>query len=307
MAADEADLAATGRSPSAEADPLSPSRLAALFAEVDRGVLSAPVALMRLLIAAEDVEVVAAAVAPHDALRALLAANRAGCARICAMLASGVDSSAPAVTIDAGLAFARRLFDYSVAASAESSVALYSLGNPELLAAATDEVVRLLERWQLVHTRQRCLQIGCGIGRFEAALASRVAEARGIDLAPKMIDEARRRCAGLANVAFELTDGRDLSRFAAARFELVYAVDSFPYLVQAGEELVAVHFAEVARVLTPGGAFVILNYSYRDDLDADRRDIARLAAAHDFTVAVDGQRLLRLWDGVAWRLCKRGG
>ena len=149
------------------------ARITARFAD---GTLSAPIALMRLLIAAEDVDVVAAAVAPHDALRALLAANRAGCARICAMLSSGVDSDAPAASVEAGLAFARRLFDYSVAASAESSVALYSLGNPELLAAATAEVVRLLDAWRLLRPQTRCLQIGCGIGRFEAALASPVAK-----------------------------------------------------------------------------------------------------------------------------------
>ena len=278
--------------------------LARTVAAFATGALSAPIALMRLLIATEDVDVVAAVVAGQAELRALLAANRAGCQRICEMLRSGLDSPEPARTVEAGLAAARTLFDYSVQASPESSVALYSLGNPELLALATAEVVNLLDEWRLLSVHARCLQIGCGIGRFEAAIGPRVAEARGIDLSANMVAQARRRCAAVAHVAFDLTDGRDLSLFGDGRFELVYAVDSFPYLVHAGAALVATHVAEAARVLVAGGAFVICNYSYRDDLARDRDDLARLAAAHDFTVEVAGERPLRLWDGTVWRLRK---
>ncbi|MDB4971134.1 MAG: hypothetical protein JWN44_6823 [Myxococcales bacterium] len=271
-----------------------------------RGELSPPIALMRMLIAAEDVERVGAHVAPYAPLRELLASHRDGCARICAMLASGVDSDAEADSVDAGLAFARRLFDYSVEASEESSVALYSLGSPELLAAATAEVVALLDDWALLQAHARCLEIGCGIGRFQAALGPRVQEARGLDLSARMIAAARRRCATVPNVAFDVTDGRDLSMFAAGRFELVYAVDSFPYLVQAGMALVDTHFAEAHRVLVAGGCFVLLNFSYHDDLARDRRDIAQLADAHGFAVETDGELPFHLWDGAAWRLRKIG-
>ena len=275
-------------------------RLEAIGARFARGELSAPVALLQLLLAAGDLEAVEAA-APAE-VRRLLDQNRAGCARICAMLASGVDAPSADETVEGGIAFARRLFDWSVAQSEEASVALYSLGNPELLASATAEVVALLDGWGVLSPRARCLQIGCGIGRFEAALAGRVAEARGLDVSPQMIAAARRRCQGLANVGFEVTAGRDLAAFPARRFELVYAVDSFPYLFQPGLELVDRHFAEAARVLASGGQLVLLNFSYRDDLDQDRRDVRALADRHGFEVEVDGARALRLWDGAAWKL-----
>ena len=42
------------------------------------------------------------------------------------------------------------------------------------------------------------------------------------------------------------------------------------------------HFQEAARVLKPSGHFLILNFSYRGDLDADRADISRLAARAGF-------------------------
>ena len=266
------------------------------------GELSAPVALMQMLVAAADLEAVESA-APAE-LRRLLEDNRAGCARICEMLRSGVDAPEANETVEENLAFARRLFDWSVSQSEEASVALYSLGDADLLAAATAESVELLNRWALLGPAIRCLQIGCGIGRFEAALAGQVAEARGIDISPNMIAAARRRCAGIRNAVFEVTEGRDLSAYADARFELIYAIDSFPYLVQRGLELIDRHFAESARVLTPGGHLVILNFSYRDDLDSDRREVRALAARYGFTIEVDGARLLTLWDAPAWNLLR---
>lgn len=83
---------------------------------------------------------------------------------------------------------------------------------------------------------------------------------------------------------------------------LVFAVDTFPYLVQSGMPVVERHFAEARRVLRAGGDFLILNFSYRGDIAADRADVARLAAAHGFHLLVDGTSPLALWNGVAWRL-----
>ena len=62
----------------------------------------------------------------------------------------------------------RRLFDRLVATNAEASVALYSLGEPGLLDAATLEVVELLERLGVLGPERQVLDIGCGIGRFVA-------------------------------------------------------------------------------------------------------------------------------------------
>ena len=71
----------------------------------------------------------------------------------------------------------------------------------------------------------------------------------GIDVAPGMIAEARRRCAGLPSVRLLMTSGRNLTAFADRAFDAVVAVDSFPYLYASGFEPVATHIHEAARVL----------------------------------------------------------
>jgi SAM-dependent methyltransferase len=146
------------------------------------------------------------------------------------------------------------------------------------------------------------LEIGCGIGRFEQALARRVAAITGIDIAPRMIEAARQRCAGLPNVTLRVTAGRDLSPFAPGSFDTVLAIDAMPYVWRAGTALVATHFAEVARVLRAGGDFVILNLSYRGDLELDRQDARRLAATAGLRVLRNGTSDLRLWDGATFHL-----
>ena len=93
-------------------------------------------------------------------------------------------------------------FDEAARAAPEASVALYALGSPELLLAATAEIVAALRRWGVLGRDRSMLEIGCGIGRFEEALAAELALAVGIDVAAAMLRAARARCAGLANVSF---------------------------------------------------------------------------------------------------------
>jgi SAM-dependent methyltransferase len=194
------------------------------------------------------------------------------------------------------------LFDAWVKTSEEASVALYSLGDAALLETVTAEVVQLLESWELLGCDRVILQIGCGIGRFEAALSGRVQAAYGIDISAGMIAAAQRRCAVLPNVRLTTCSGRDLALFESRMFDLVYAVDTFPYLHSSGFELVAGHFQETARVLRPHGHFVVLNFSYRNSLEKDRVEIAQLAQRYGFEVLVNGAQPFQLWDGTAWRL-----
>jgi predicted O-methyltransferase YrrM len=201
---------------------------------------------------------------------------------------------------EAAIAACRRFFDKAVRKNEEASVALYSLGDPEILAEGTREIVDLFERWGLLDPDRAALEIGCGIGRFQVALASRLGEVWGIDISEGMIAAARRRAAGLGNVHFAAGSGRDLAPFPDDRFDLVFGVDSFPYLQQAGPELVATHFAEAARVLKPGGDFAILNFSYSGDLEDDRTAFAELCHRFGFLAEVAGARPFALWDGSAF-------
>ncbi|MBX6366059.1 MAG: class I SAM-dependent methyltransferase [Gemmatimonadetes bacterium] len=296
----------------------APDGAAAILEACLAGRLSAPVALGRLLLAAPPGDAVAtleralAAVAVPEGdrarrdrlaeLRALLGELHAGGVTVAELARS--DAGAADAPGDAVARWAS-FFDRAVAASEEASVALYSLGSPRILERATAEVVALLERWGVLGPERRVLQIGCGVGRIEARLSSKVREAVGIDVSAGMIAAARRRCAHLPNVRFLQTGGRDLRAFGDGAFDLVYAVDTFPYLVAAGMPLVEAHLREAQRVLRSGGDVVILNFSYRGDVAADRRDVARLAAGHGFDVLALGETPFTVWDGVAFHL-RRG-
>ena len=126
--------------------------------------------------------------------------------------------------------------------------------------------------------------------------------AYGIDVSARMIEAARRRCRGLSNVALEICSGRDLAGFTDHSCELVYAIDSFPYVYEAGLTLVDAHFREAKRVLRPRGDFVIFNFSYRGDLHADQLDVDRLAELWGFQVLRNGERPLCSWDGAGFHL-----
>ena len=238
-------------------------------------------------------------------MASLLHDHREGCERVADMLREHPDPMKMSGPPEEVVATFRRFFDRSVTRNEEASVAAYSLGDSGILSRAAAEVARRFEEWGLLGPDRATLEIGCGIGRMQAALSPHVGEAHGIDISPNMIAAARRRCAGLPNVFLAVSSGRDLADFPAERFDLVYAVDSFPYVHQAGPAIVETHFHEAARVLKPGGELVILHFSYRDDTDADRAEVRKLCRAAGFTVVMNGAQPFKLWDGVAFRM-RRG-
>ncbi|HXO21194.1 MAG TPA: methyltransferase domain-containing protein [Thermoanaerobaculia bacterium] len=269
--------------------------------------VSAAVAACGLLLALEEIGAALQAIEPlaatHSRVRELsrlLAANRHRAEPIAAIVREHVAEVGRGASPEERIAGLRSFFDRAVARSAEASVALYSLGDPEVLAAATAEVVELLDRWGLLGPGRAALEIGCGIGRFETALAGRLREIHGIDVSPGMVATARRRAAGLGNVHFALTAGRDLALFRPAVFDLVFAVDSFPYLQLAGGDVAAAHVREAARVLRPCGDLVLLAFSYRGDQAADRADFLNLCESAGFEALVAGEHPLHLWDGAAF-------
>jgi len=288
------------------------------------GNLSPAVALMQLLIDSEDAVVVRAVVDEVtqrgasvsrsgdsllrdrvDELTQLVVDNERGCDKIAEMLRADMDSPARARTVEEGIAFCEKLFDWSVQQSEEASVALYSLGNPQLLERATKEIIEQLDQWGVTGSDVKVLDFGCGIGRLALELAPRVREVHGIDVSTQMINAALRRCASLSNVHLLKGTGKNLREFGDGGFDAVLAVDTFPYLYQSGEALVEIHFREAARVLRPGGNFIVLNFSYRGDETADRAEVLRLASEAGFDILVSGERPFVLWDGLAFHLRRR--
>jgi SAM-dependent methyltransferase len=193
------------------------------------------------------------------------------------------------------------VFDEASGLSPEASVALYSLGNPTLLVAATEELVRRMAQWNLLCSHYSVMDMGCGIGRVAAAIAPSVGQVVAVDLSEEMARHARRNL-GMPNVWIVLGSGRDLRFLADESFDSVLAIDSFPYMVESG--VAAVHLSETARVLRSGGRLLIMNYSYRGDLDLDRAEIGILAERERFRIHRNGTRDLSFWDGRAFLLQK---
>ena len=101
------------------------------------------------------------------------------------------------------------MFDAAVQQSPEASVAAYSLGDPDILATATSEIVDWLSAERLLQVRDDVLDLGCGIGRIAGAIAPRVRSVLGLDVSPGMIAEATQRYGDVGNLRFAVTSGEE--------------------------------------------------------------------------------------------------
>jgi cyclopropane fatty-acyl-phospholipid synthase-like methyltransferase len=97
----------------------------------------------------------------------------------------------------------------------------------------------------------RVVDLGCGWGTFELALAERVAEVVGVDFSERAIDFCRRRSTEEphANVRFVCADAA-ATGLPSGAFDLVIAADLFEHLYPEDSSRVA---AEAYRLLAPGG------------------------------------------------------
>lgn len=274
------------------------------------GRISPEIAVAHFLFAGAGTAGIEAAVAacpPHPRLeqvRRLLLGREAQIDALSEQVAlTAANHNAFGATPAEGIARIAAFFDHAVAASAEASVALYSLGDEAILAAATAEIVEWLETEDLLRPEADVLDLGCGFGRVAAVLAPRCRSVLGLDVSGGMIEEARRRFGDVANLRFEQTGGEDLQLLGDGVFDLVLAIDSFPYMVQAGAAVVGQHLADARRVLREQGALVILNLSYEGD-DHDAARAADWAARFGFRMALADPAPFRLWDGSAYVLAR---
>jgi SAM-dependent methyltransferase len=97
--------------------------------------------------------------------------------------------------------------------------------------------------------RERMLEIGCGAGRMLVHFAPEFEHVIGVDIAPEMVELARRRMP--ANVELALVDGANLSPIADSSVDLALSVQVFQHVPE--RAVIASYVEEAARVLRPGG------------------------------------------------------
>ncbi len=194
------------------------------------------------------------------------------------------------------VAFWSAAFDRAFAINPEASVALYSLGDRELLDVATAEIVRLLRETELLGAEKHVLDLGCGFGRLSEALAGEAGHIVGVDISERMVVAARARCADLANVHVILGSGRDLQPLPDESIDTAVAVDAFPYIVAGGPPLVKRMMAELGRVLKRSGSLAIFNWSYEGDAAAREAGIRAAADGAGLVLRAPVHARFLSWD-----------
>jgi predicted TPR repeat methyltransferase len=186
-------------------------------------------------------------------------------------------------------AYVRNTFDGFAAQFDRRLVDTLEYRVPQAIAAALTEVRRFAPASADV------LDLGCGTGLSGVVLRGLARTLTGVDLSPKMLEQAR------ARDCYDRLEESELLAWMrsnpASRFDLVVAADVLIY-IGALEEV----FSEIARVTRPGGLFA---FSVEDCQGAgwllqesgryahSRACVRRLAAAYGFTVAVDRPQPIR--------------
>ena len=127
-------------------------------------------------------------------------------------------------------------------------------------ATGVDMVATMLEHtgcWGLPTPRGTALDFGCGLGRITRALAPHFERTIGLDVAPTMIEEARRLDAGpeSSGAEFRLHDADDLRAFESGSIDFVSCLLVLQHLPT--RAAIETYLREFVRVLSPGGIAVV--------------------------------------------------
>jgi tocopherol O-methyltransferase len=144
---------------------------------------------------------------------------------------------------------------------------------------ATDRLVRELVAYAGIPDGARVLDIGCGIGGPALHLAGALGcTVEGVTLSAPQAQRAneKARAAGLAERAnFRVCDGLATGH-PDASFDVVWAMESLMHIADR-----PAFFAEVLRLLRPGGILAVATWSVRDgELDAQEQDLVKMVLRH---------------------------
>jgi SAM-dependent methyltransferase len=123
-------------------------------------------------------------------------------------------------------------------------------------ATGRNEIAELMARagaLGLPALRRTALDFGCGVGRATQALTEYFDEVTGVDIAPAMLERARRYNRHGDRCSYVLNEQNHLRAFPDAAFDLVYSRITLQHLPR---RHVRSYLVEFMRLLRPGGLLV---------------------------------------------------
>jgi ubiquinone/menaquinone biosynthesis C-methylase UbiE len=99
----------------------------------------------------------------------------------------------------------------------------------------------------------RALDFGCGVGRLTRALADRFEEVHGVDIAPSMLDAARKFNRHGDKCVFHLNTQANLKIFPDGHFDFICTLITLQHIEQ---RYALAYLREMLRVLAPKGVMV---------------------------------------------------
>ena len=100
--------------------------------------------------------------------------------------------------------------------------------------------------------KRSVVEVGCGLGRMSAALANHFGRVVGVDISPRLIEEARRRN-GDSRVSFEVVDGVHLRSESLTECDTIFSYEVFYFI---NPSALATYFRDAFGLLRSGGEFV---------------------------------------------------
>ncbi len=162
--------------------------------------------------------------------------------------------------------------------------------------AAKRALVERLLSWADPGPVQSVLDVGCGIGGSSRLLHERLdAEVVGVTLSAAQVGRARQLTDAAAPIRFEQADALHLP-FPDDRFDLVWSCESGEHMPDK-----RTFFAELVRVLKPGGTLILATWCVRPG-ELSHRERARLDAIYrdwtlPFFIPVEEYAQMALLDG----------
>jgi len=150
-------------------------------------------------------------------------------------------------------------------------IARLSAELPDVLGPYEEEILGEIPR-----DARNALDLGCGLGGVARRIASRGIHATGIDLSPAMIEGARRRSEGIANVEFHVAEAEPWLEANENAYDVITAMAVLHHMPL--ESLLP----RIVRALRPGGAFLVVDLLDRSSL--------RYAPLNAFALAVGVMR-----------------